>query len=218
MNPTGPKVYDDGRRPPFPMSGGRKKKSQPARGCAAPPTPSENRLDRGCGQSLGSAPRGEPGGGFPHHRAEVSSPRGGQPQVPDPASQTPPSDRSAGPRCSLRAVFLGLRRLPEAYSWGVGARQATRSISAPSARTVLPVSARPALWAPFSSGGGRGNPQQLGRPWMEVDEGQLTGYQLLTAMTGNRKRRRAFRPRALWARRRALFPGQRDEGEEERRA
>ena len=103
--------------PFFPMSGVG---GEPASTwlCSAPhPT---RKPSRGCDRNLGSAPRGEPGGGLPQQPAEVLSPRGQQPQVPDPASQTP---RPIGPlaaRCSLRAVFLGLRRLPGAYSWGVG--------------------------------------------------------------------------------------------------
>ena len=79
----------------------------------------------------------------------------------------------------------------------MGARQATRSISAPLARTVLPVSARPALWAPFSSGGGRGNPQQLGRPWMEVDEGQLTRVSATHRHDGKQEEKASFPTQGL---------------------
>ncbi|XP_029802619.1 uncharacterized protein LOC115298250 isoform X1 [Suricata suricatta] len=39
---------------------------------------------------------------------------------------------------------------------------------------ALPVSARPALRAPFSSGRGRGSFRGLGRPWMKADEGKQT--------------------------------------------
>ena len=122
-----------------------------------------------CGRSLGSAPR----------KNRLRLPSIGQVSRPEAQQQvrTPrprhPSDRSTGPRCSLRAVLLGLPRLPRACSWEDG-RTVTGSSSAPSAPMALPVSARPALRAPFSSGGGRGNPRRLRRPWMEADEGKQT--------------------------------------------
>lgn len=107
---------------------------------------------------------------FPGAR-QVSSPRNGQ-QVLTPRAS--PAVRSARPPCSLRAMLLSP---PGAYCEPALKRakgEAPGFSSAPSACMAPPVSARPALRAPFSSSRGRRSSRGLGRPWMKADEGRQT--------------------------------------------
>ena len=110
-----------------------------------------------------------------------------QAEVPQRRGGLKPSERATGPdtACqplrSLRSPSLQptgyasepSRRLLRARSWESGG-EATGFSSAPCARMALPVSARPALRAPFSSGRGPGSSRGLGRPWMKADEGKQT--------------------------------------------
>jgi hypothetical protein len=83
-------------------------------------------------------------------------------------SRDPPL--APGVLTAAHGLCLGALRAASPSPLLGGRKEETESSPAPSARTALPVSARPALWASSFSARGRDRSRSPGQPWMQTDE------------------------------------------------